>query len=357
MSQGTPPPPMTPPYQGTPPRPPYQGTPPPYQGTPPPYQGTPPAAPAGRPWRDRVPELVASIGLTLVVLAIVGFVTSTWEDLNDLSKAIVVGAVAVGMTIGGHYVETKAHDALRRIVALVYAAASVAVAGAVTLAGLHIVPGYARFAIALAGLAAAGHAWWIRSGDVASPVRTLTFSAALLYASGPVGSNAADRYSTSRLTDWFDPLGGLLDPGFTSEGFVYVGIGWLIAGAVTLLLSGQHVGRAQHLVRVSATVMLILAAASLNLWPDAVGALLALLVAIGYLIYGLVAARTGVVIFGSVFILTVGLRVLAGLFSGGIAITIATLVAGVGMLAWAVRAAKMRDSAPSESVSAGHKGD
>lgn len=317
------------------PRPPHAWGPPP----PPPHARSGPPA---RLWRDRLPELVATVGAALVVAAIAGFVTSTWDQLALAHKAMALAAVAVGLTVAGVYVDA-ARQRLSRVVALVLLCASVSVAASVTLFGYAAAPAAGRLAIAAGGLAAALHAGWVLSRDPASPTRVLGLGAALLYASGPAGSALADRFATMDTDALALPVRGVLDPTVVTDHFVLAGAGWALAGVVLLAVAGHLDARARHAAVVVATVALFGAAGMLNIATNPLGALVALCTVVGYLLFGIVTDRPGVTVTGAVGVLVAGTRVLWGLFSGEIAVTVAALAVGVTMLGWAVHAVRRRD--------------
>lgn len=337
-----------PPEAGDPPPPPEAGGPPPppdhADGPPPPWSPAGPP-PSRRPWRDRLPELVAGVGTTLVVAAVAGFVTSTWEHLAMGHKAMVLAAVAVGLTIAAVFAEQAARRSLARVTSLVYLSASVSVAASATLFGYLADPAAGRAGILAGGLAAAVHAGWALARDHTSPIRALGLGTALLYAAGPAGTAASDRFSTMDPLALGPLLEGMLDPTVSSDVWLLPGAGWAVAGTVLVALSCRLAGAVRHATTTLATVALFGAALMLNIATNPLGALVALLVVTGYLLYGLVAGRSGIVIVGAIGTLLAGVRVLAGLFTGQVAVTVGALVAGVVMLAWAIRAARRRPDA------------
>jgi hypothetical protein len=316
---------------------------------PPPPTPPPDAAPAeagGRPWRERLPELVAGIGTALVAASVAGFVTSTWEQLALPEKAMVLAAIALGLTVAAVFVDNAARRGLSRVVSLVYLSASISVAASATLFGYLADPSAGRTGILFGGLAAAAHAGWVLSRDPTSPIRVAGLGAALLYAAGPVGTAAADRFSTMDPLELLLPVGGLLDPAMTSDAFVLPGVGWAVTGIALLALTSRLSDRARHTATTVATVALFAAAVMLNVASNPIGAFAALAVVIGYLLFGLVAARTGMVVVGAIGALLAGVRVLVGLFSGQVAVTVTALAVGVTMLGWAIHAARRRGDLP-----------
>ena len=312
--------------------------------TPPPPPPRPPADPTvpRRGWRDRLPEAAATIGSVLVVAAVTGFVTSSWEELTLLQRAVALAAVAVGLTVGGAYVEGASRRALDRVTSLVYLSASCAVAASVTLAGYAVDPGAARLGIAAGGLAAAMHAGWVLLRDRSSPTRTTALTLALLYAAGPAGLSLSDRFSTMDPLDLGRPLLGAVDPTVASDAFLVPGVAWSVVGVAVLALATRLTGRARHTATVLATGTLFSAALMLNVLTDPVGAFAALCIVLGYVVYGYLTDQVGIQLVGAVGVLLAGIRVLWGLFSGQLAVTVAVLVVGLTLLAYALRAARDR---------------
>jgi hypothetical protein len=329
-------------------------------GPPPPPATTSRGGPC-RSWRDRLPEITATIGTVLVVSAITGFVTSTWDELTLLHRAVTMAAVAVGLTVAGVYAESASRRSLDRVVSLVYLSASVSVAASGTLLGLATDPGAGRLAIAAGGLLAAVHAGWVLLRDQASPTRALGVIAAVLYAAGPVGHSIADRFSTMDVLDLGLPLVGMADPTLTSDRFLIPGVAWAVIG-VALLAAAVHLpDRTRRVAQTAATFVLFAAALMLNVLTDPVGAFAALCIVLGYAVYGWLADHAGMQVVGAVGVLIAGIRVLWGLFSGQLVITVAVLGVGLVLLVWSVRAARARaddTSAPDprQPTSAGTEG-
>lgn len=302
----------------------------------------PPPPPPGRGWRDRLPEIAAAIGSALVLAAITGFVTSSWEELDRLERAVTLAAIAVGLTVGGVYVERGSRRLLDRITSLVYLSASAAVAAAVTLAGDAAAPGSGRLTIAAGGLAAAVHAGWVLLRDPSSPTRTSTLALALLYGVGPVGSTLAARFSTMDPADLAVPLLGALDPTVADDAFLLPGLGWALVGTALLALATRLAGRARRAGMVLGTGALFGAALMLNVLSDPVGAFAALCIVLAYLVYGTLTDQPGVQAVGAIGVLLAGIRVLWGLFSGQLVLTVAVLGVGLALLIYALRAARSR---------------
>jgi hypothetical protein len=310
-------------------------------GPPPPPGPTPLTAPR-RGWRDRLPEITATIGTVLVVSAITGFVTSTWDELTLLHRAVTMAAVAVGLTVAGVYAESASRRSLDRVVSLVYLSASVSVAASGTLLGLATDPGAGRLAIAAGGLLAAVHAGWVLLRDQSSPTRALGVIAALLYAAGPVGQSIADRFSTMSVIDLGLPLVGMADPTLQSDTFLIPGVAWAAIGVALLAAAVRLPDRTRRVTQTTATVVLFAAALMLNVLTDPVGAFAALCIVLGYAVYGWLADHAGMQVVGAIGVLIAGIRVLWGLFSGQLVITVAVLAVGLALLIWSVRAARAR---------------
>lgn len=327
-----------------------------FRNAPPPSgpPATPPPAPPRpsapkRPWRERMPEVVATIGTSLVVIAIVGFVTSSWDQLLTVHKAMTLAAVAIGLTVAGVYVEGARRRSMSRVVALVYLSASVSVAAAATLFGYAADPSLGRVGIAVGGLAAAVHAAWVLSREMSSATRVGAVGAALVYAAGPAGTTVTDRFSTMDPWVLTSPLLGLFDPAERTDMFVAPGVGWAAAGMGLLALSTRLTGAARHAATCLASGTLFGAAVMLNVATDPLGAFAALCIVVGYLLYGMVTERPGITTVGAIGVLVAGIRVVWGLFSGQVAVTAAALAVGVAMLAWAVRAARSRPDSDEDS--------
>lgn len=311
----------------------------------PPRHGTAAARPT-RPWRERLAEMTAAIGTVLVVSAVAGFVTSTWEELSLVQRAVALAAVAVALTVGGVFAERAARRALERVTSLVYLSAAAAVAAAVTLLGYANDPAAARIAIAAGGLAAAAHAGWVLRRDPTSPLRATGLAVALLYAAGPAGEGAADRFSTMDPTRLLLPVAGTADPTLRTDAFLVPGVAWVVVGVALLALATRLTRHARRTTTVLATLVLFSAALMLNVLTDPVGAFVALCIVLGYFVYGRLSDQAGIQVVGAVGILLAGIRVLWGLFSGQLVVTVTVLVVGLALLAWSVRAA----SSPADQV-------
>jgi len=80
----------------------------------------------------------------------------------------------------------------------------------------------------------------------------------------------------------------------------------------------------------------------LNVLAEPTGAVAALLIVLGYLVYGLVAEDPLLIVVGSVGALVAGTRVLTALFTGEVLATITVFVAGLAMIVWAFQAIRRR---------------
>jgi hypothetical protein len=255
---------------------------------------------------------------------------------------MVLGGAAAGLTAAGAWAESSARRLLSNITSMLYMSATLCVVSAVTLAVRAGLPDGGRLAVAAGGVAAAVHAGVVLSRDRESVLRQLSLLAGLLYAVGPFGTAISDRWEPNDVELFFHPLRGLVDPTFTSDAFVLTGLLHALVGAVWLVMSRDLDGRAATAARIAGTAVLAYAALELNVLTAPIGALLALLIVLGYLVYGMATDDGGLVVVGAIGALLAGVRVLAALFSGEVAVTVATFAAGLAMLAWAVRATRDR---------------
>ena len=310
---------------------------------PPPPRGEPrDSTPPPRPWRERIPEIVATIGASLVALAVVGFLSSTWEDITQVEKAMVLGATAAGLTAAGVIADRSTRDVLEYVVGITWSTASLLVAASVTLAASTTWPGYGRLTIAAGGVAALIHAvvLWNRRRD--SILQQVTVFAAAVYAAGPFGTSVHDRFRIDDLETLFFPLAGFADPTFSSEAFLLTGIFHLLIAVAWAGLASQLSGRAAHVAKGVAIFTAAFAALELNVLAGSVGAVAALAVVIGFLIYGLVVEDTALVVASAIGGIAAGVRVLVAVFSGKELVTLLVLAGGIAMLAWAYVAMKQR---------------
>lgn len=310
---------------------------------PPPPRGAPrDTTPPPRSLRERLPEVVATIGATLVALAVVGFLTSTWEQISQIEKAMVLGATAAGLTAAGIVADRSRRELFEYVVGISWATASLLVAAAVTLAASTTWPGYGRLTIAAGGVAALIHAaaLWSRRRD--SIVQQVSLFAAAVYAAGPFGTSIHDRFRLDDLETLFYPVAGFADPTLSSDVFLLTGLAHLAIAAAWVALAARLSGRAAGVAKSIAILTAGFAALELNVLTGSVGAVAALAVVIGFLIYGLLAEDTALVVASAIGGLAAGVRVLVAVFTGKELVTLLVLAGGLAMLAWAYMAMKQR---------------
>lgn len=301
------------------------------------------ARPPRRPWRERLPEVIATVGAGLVVLALAGFVSSTWEVLDEYAKSLTLGAVAAALTVAGLWADQSGRRTFAALVPTVWATATAVLVGAVHLAAAATMPEATRVAIALAGIAGIAHAatLWQRRRDAI--LLQLAAVGSAVYAAGPIGTALANRYDTSLLPELVRPLAGVFDPTVETDAFVPVAIAHLLIGVAWILVGRALPGRAAHVARVGGTALVGYAAMEFNVLASPMGAVAALLVVLGYLVAGLVLDDVFLVVVGTVGALLTGVKVIWSLFSGEVAVTLTVFGVGLAMLAWAYRAAQQRD--------------
>jgi len=285
-----------------------------------------------RPWRERLPELAGTVGTILVLTAAVALITTTWSQLSRSAQGILLVALGAALTAAALYAETG-RNGVARAGSLVLASATALVGVGVTMLALGVLPG--RLAIATGGLLGAAHAAWGWRRQPDAGVRAGAFAAALLYAAGPGGSGLADQWDTSHAT-LTDPLYGLFDVAYRTDQFWLPSAGWFLTGVVLLVVSAGLRGRARNAATAAATFALFGAALMLNIATAPIGAFAALVIVGGYLTYGLVSNRRGVVGAGIVATVFVALRVLTALFTGQLAVIVAAIVTGTALLVWSV---------------------
>lgn len=298
------------------------------------------AAAARRPWRERVPELVAGIGATLVVVAVSGFLASTWAGFGPLEKALALATAAAVLTVAGLWADRA--DRLEPVIGACWAAATALTVGAGHLAGHVALPDAGRVAIAVAGLGGAVLAGVLLSRRRESLVLQWAAFAALLFAAGPPGVHVDATWSVlAALRLFAEPFIGLVDLGYRQAGFALAGGALVGIGVVWLGLARVLEGRAGTQARVLGVGALALAALQLQL-TGPVGAVVALAVVIGFLIYGLVDDEAGLLSAGVLGCVVAGVRVLAAVFTGEELATLLVLGGGLAMLAWAFSAMRRR---------------
>lgn len=320
---------------------------------PPPWPPQPPAsspttARPPRAWRDRLPEVVAALGAGLVVLALAGFVSSTWEVLDAYGQAVALAAAGAALTVAGLWADGSGRRTFAALVPTLWATATAVVVAALDTALGAALPAAGRVAIALAGAGGAVHAalLWRRRPDAF--LTQLAIVAAALFAAGPVGTALSDTWADADGVELLRPLVGLLDPTAATDAFALVAGLHLAIGVAWLVAARDLATRPAHLARVGGTVVVGYAALELNVLANPMGAALALLVVLGYLVAGLLTDDLFLVVAGTVGALATGVKVIWSLFSGEVAVTLTVFSAGLAMLGWAYRAARRRD--PEEPV-------
>ncbi len=295
------------------------------------------------PWRDRLPEVAATIGALLVAVASAGFVQSSWEQLGHGTRAMLLGLAAAGLTSAGLWSERFTRRGVAHVTSLVLATASGLVAGAVTLGAAVAFPGMGRLAIALGGVAALAHAGWLLQRRRASVPQVVAAWAAGVYAVGPFGNALADRFDNEVADGLLLPMAGFFDPTVSSDLHLLPGVGHLLVGALALAALRHVTGGARHVLRVLAILTIGFAALEVNVLASSVGAVAALGIVIGFLLYGLATDDGVLVVAASTGALAAGVRVLFAVFTGQVVATILVLAGGVALLGWALRAMRLRE--------------
>lgn len=299
--------------------------------------------PPRRAWRARLPEVVAGVGAALVVLALAGFASSTWDVLDAYGKALALGAAAAGLTVAALWADQSGRRGMTALVPIIGATATAVLVAAVHVALQAAVPASSRIAIAVAGTAGMAHGgllWRRRPDALLSQLATV---GAAVFAAGPVGTALADRYDPSLLPELVRPVAGLFDPSVASDAFALVAGAHLAIAIAWLAASRVLDGRAAHLARVGGSALVGYAAMEFNVLVDPMGAVGALLIVLGYLVAGLVLDDGFLVVLGAVGAVASGVKVIWALFSGEVAVTLTIFGVGLTMLAWAWRAAQGRD--------------
>jgi len=315
--------------------------PPPPSGPPvPPPTARPVTSSPRRPWRQRLPEVVAAVGAVLVVLALAGFVSSTWALLDEYAKALALGIAAAGLTVAGLWADDR--RGLHRIVPIVWATASAVTIGAVHVALVEAMPDATRIAIALAGVAGMTHAavlWQRRTNSILMQLAT---AAAAVFAAGPIGTSMTDRFNPDLIPDLFRPLAGVFDPSLATDAFLIVAIAHLVIAVAWIAAGRMLPGSAAHVARVGGSALLGYAALEFNVLASPIGAAIALIIVLGYLIAGIVLDDVFLVVVGTAGALATGVKVIWSLFTGEVAVTLTIFAVGLVMLGWAYRAAQAR---------------
>ena len=326
----------------------YTVPPPPPPATPPPAT-PPPATPwaASHPaqsgnWRDRLPELVASIGAILVGLAVTGFLASTWTTISQGEKALALAVAATVLTVAGLWADRASR--LEPVLGACWAAATVAVAGSARLAGGELLGTQTRAAIAVAGLVGAAHAaalLWRRRDSL---LQQSVLFGTLVYAAGPPGGDVQAAWSVKAIGRLIgEPLLGLFDVTYTSAAFLLSGTALLAVGVVWLALARSLTGRAGMLAKSLAVLALGFAALQLQV-VGPVGAVAALAIVIAFLVYGVASDGAGLLAAGVTGCVLAGIRVLMAVFSGKALATSLVFAGGLAMLGWALVAVRRRQS-------------
>lgn len=302
--------------------------------------------PPRRPWRDRLPELIGGIGTILVLAAVVGFLSATWDELDRLGRSLVLLAATGGLSAAAVFVEARRREQLGSLTSMLWLAGAGTLTASATLASMVALPAAPRVAIAIGGGVAAvyGATAWRRA--TGTPLRQLGVVGPLLFAAGPFGTSVADRYDQEMVWQAFEPLAALLWPDAASAAFAITGTAHLVIGALWLAHAVRSRGTEARIAWVGSTVVLAYAALELHALPYGIGAFGALMIVLAYLVFGMVSERGGVVATGAAGVLVVGARVLWSLFSGEVATTVAAFTVGLALLAWAVRARNEREDEP-----------
>lgn len=338
----------------TPPQGPPASAPPPPPFRPPaaagpPRGGSPAPQVAGepsRPLRERIPEVIAAIGGILVAAAVAGFVSSSWDQVGPLLKAMILGVGATGLTSAALFADGRGRRSVSVLSPILWAAGTATVGGALILALGEFLPDAHRLAVALAGIGAAIHGAILWQRRPASSVAQIGVFASLVFAVGPFSTSIADRWGNlgfDSIMVALRPIAGVFDPTVQSDAFLVSGPAYAVLGAIWLALAHGLSGRARRTGEVGGSLLLAVAALQLNVLTNPVGAALALVIVLGVLVYGLATDNPLFVVLGSIGSLVAGIRVLVALFSGQVAATIAIFLAGLAMVSWAFRALQRRD--------------
>ncbi len=308
-------------------------------------------------WRDRIPEAAAAIGATLVGIAGAGFVTSSWTAVSHGTQAVILGAAAAGLTTAGIWAERFDRRGLSFVTSLVLLAATAMVTASATLGAAVAVPGRGRVAIAIGGVAGLAHALTLLRRRRGSGTQAAAAWATGVWAIGPFGAALSDRFGESLVDGLLLPVSGFFDPTVTSDLHVVPGIGHLLVGVATLAAMQQAQGRARQVLRALAIVTVGFAALELNVIAAPIGAVAALGVVIGFLLYGLATDDGVLLVSASIGAMAAGTRVLFAVFTGEVVATIAVLGGGLVLLAWAVRTMQAREAATPEAAVAPLEGE
>jgi len=283
------------------------------------------------------------IGAALVVAAVVGFLSATWEQLDTTGRGMVLLAAAVGTTAAAVQLENGRRATSSTLTSLVWLVGTALMGGGVLLLASGGLDTPSRLSALLGGLAATAHGAVALRRAPDAALRQLGVVGGLLLAAGPFGTAATERLTDATALDVVRPVAGLVDPTLTSDRYLITGPAHLAIGLAWLVYGLRLRGAAARLAEIGGTLLLGHAALQLLVLDEPLGAFVALLVVLAHLVHGLVTDRAGRVVGGAVLVLATGGRVLWALFSGEVAVTVAALVVGLGLLTWAVRA---RQAAP-----------
>lgn len=296
--------------------------------------------------RDRLPELLATAGVGLLVAAVAGFVVSRWTALDNLGQAGLLVAGSVVLTVQGTWSARRGGRLVQRLVPMSWASAAALTSVATQLVLEVGLPDLARVGIAGAGLAAAGHAGWLWRRRPRSVVLQLATVASALYAVGPIGRSVADGWEVVDPARWGGaPLVAIFGSdavatdafGPVALGHLLVAVAWI---AVALRLDAVVAGRVG---RIGGALLLAWSALELNTMASPIGASLALLVVLGFLVVGIALEDVLLIGFGSMAGLVTGLRTIWSLFTGETAVTVTVATAGVLLVLVALRLGRARD--------------
>lgn len=306
--------------------------------------------------RSRLPELLGGAGALLVVAAVTGFVVSSWDVLGNLGQAALLGAGSVALSLQAQWASRRTSRVLGRLVTLSWAAAAgLTLVSAQLLLDLAL-PDATRLAILGAGLAALAHASWAWSRHADSILLQLASVAAAVYAVGPLGATMDAGWDAVSWGDWMAaPVAALFGgtPAVADTGFVVVAIGHAVV-AIAWILVGLRLQRpaAARAARIGGPMLLGWAVLEFNAMAEPIGAAIALLIVIGFLIVGIALEDGLLIALGTLAGLITGLRTIWSLFTGETAVTLTIAVAGTAMLVVALRLARRDADVPPADVPA-----
>lgn len=294
--------------------------------------------------RNRLPELLGGAGALLVVTAVAGFVVSSWDVLGNLGQATLLAAGSVALSLQAQWASRRTSPVLGRLVPLSWGAATGLTLVAAQLLLELALPDVTRVAILGAGLAALAHAGWAWSRRADSILLQLVSVAAAVYAVGPLGATMGAGWDAVSWGDWMTaPVVALVGgtPPVDDASFVLVAIGHA-AVAITWILGGLRLQRpaAARVARIGGPMLLGWAVLEFNAMAAPIGAAIALLIVVGFLIVGIALEDGLLITLGGLAGLVTGLRTIWSLFTGETAVTLTIAVAGATMLVVAMRLAR-----------------